>query len=80
MNKTTDYSKAVMAITNLAKEVNPRIGSYREHFLIENFGFIVRLSNGGIKIPTEAAKNYETHPAGLTKEILKTIAGSFWTT
>jgi hypothetical protein len=80
MNKTNDYSKGVMAITNMAKEVNPKIGSYREHFLIENFGFIVRLSNGGIKIPTEVAKNYETHPASLTKEIIQAVAESYWTT
>ncbi len=80
MKKSTDYSKGVIAITNMAKEINPKIGSYQEHFLIENFGFIVRLSNGGIKIPSEAAKDYEANPQSITKEIIQAVAESYWTT
>jgi hypothetical protein len=80
MIKSTDYSNGVMAITNLAREINPQIGNYQEHFFIENFGFIVRLSNGGIKIPSEVAKDYEVNPHTVTRAIVKEVAESYWTT
>jgi hypothetical protein len=79
MTKTTDYSKGVMEITRLAREFNPRIGNYQEHFIIENFGFIVSLSNGSIKIPVDLAKHCEEEPATLTREMIKTVAESYWT-
>ena len=78
MTKTTEYARGVIAITDLARELNPNIGSYREHFIIENFGFIVQLSNGGIKIPRELAQDHEANPHHITRENIKAVAESYW--
>ena len=78
MKKSTEFTTGVINITNLAREVNPEIGSYQEHFSIENFGFIVLLSNGGVKISRELAHFCETLPGSVTKESIKVVAESYW--
>ena len=78
MNKTTEYTKAVIAITELARGINANIGRYQEHFSIENFGFIIRLTNGGIKMPREFVQEYEMHPSRVTREAVKVVAESYW--
>jgi hypothetical protein len=78
MTTTTEYARGVIAITDLARQINPNIGSYKEHFIIENFGFIVQLSNGGIKIPRELAQEYELQPWNVAKNSIKAVAESYW--
>lgn len=78
MTSTTEYARGVIAITDMAREINPTIGSYREHFIIENFGFIVQLSNGGLKIPRALAQDYEMLPWTIAKEKIKAVAESYW--
>jgi hypothetical protein len=78
MTSTTEYARGVIAITDMAREINPNIGSYKEHFIIENFGFIVMLSNGGIKIPRELAQDYEVQPWNFVKDRIRGVAASYW--
>ena len=78
MTKTTECVRGVIAITDLARELNPDIGSYKEHFIIENFGFVVQLSNGGIKIPRELARDYEVQPWNIAKDRIKAVTESYW--
>lgn len=78
MTKTTEHTKGVMAITDLARGINANIGTYMEHFSIENFEYIVRLSNGGIKIAKELAKDFEIQPVRITRAGIKTVAESYW--
>ncbi len=78
MTKTTEYTRGVIAITDMARGINTNIGSYLEHFSIENFEFIVRLSNGGVKIARELAADYEMRPGRVTREGIKIVAESYW--
>lgn len=37
MQKSTDYTKGVIGVVNLARNLNNEIGVYQEHFINENF-------------------------------------------
>lgn len=78
MEKSKEYTTGIIIITNLARKLNPDIGLYLEHFHIENFGFIVRLSNGGIKISKDLAHYCEMLPDGIANDRIKLVAESFW--
>lgn len=55
MIKTTKNSSGVMGITSLSRNLNSEIGSYQEHYINENFGYTVRLTNGAINMSSEIA-------------------------
>lgn len=78
MTKTTEQTRGVIAITELVREINPNIGTYEEHFSIENFEFIVRLSNGGIKIARELARDYEMDAGSIIRKAIEDVAASYW--
>lgn len=77
MTKTDKCKRGVISITNLAREINPEIGSYQEHFINELFGFSVRLSNGAISMSIEVAEDYEVQPSSVTQERIEKVANSF---
>ena len=54
-----------MAVTSLARTLNPKIGDYQELFINEDFGFSIRLSNGSINISLEVAQDYEAQPSSV---------------
>ena len=59
MQKTTQYQRGVMGITNLARSINPEIGNYVEHYINEMFGISVKLSNGAINLSVEIVQVFE---------------------
>jgi hypothetical protein len=61
MQKTTQYQRGVMGITNLASSINPEIGNYVEHYINEMFGISVKLSNGAINMTVEIAQDFEAN-------------------
>ena len=77
MTKTTQYQSSVMAVTSLARTFNPEIGDYQEHFINEDFGFSIRLSNGSINISLEVAQDYEAQPISLTRDRIERVVNSF---
>lgn len=77
MQKTTQYTNGVIAVTSLARSVNPDIGSYQEHYVNENFGFSVRLSNGAITMSIEVAQDYEAQPSSVTPDRIENVAKTF---
>ncbi len=77
MQKSTDYTNGVIGVVNLARKFNNEIGVYSEHFINENFQFIVRLSNGRLKMSTEIAQDYEAQPTSVTGDRVKAVADTF---
>ena len=78
MTKTEEYKNGVIAITNLARTINPEIGFYQEHFINENFGFSVRLSNNGaISMSREIAQDFEAMPNSISQERIQNVAKTF---
>ncbi|MBI2284117.1 MAG: hypothetical protein HYU71_10440 [Bacteroidetes bacterium] len=77
MTKTTQYQSGVMAVTSLARTINPEIGAYQEHFINESFGFSVRLSNGAINMSVEVAQDYEAQPSSVTQDRIERVAKTF---
>lgn len=77
MTKTTQYQSGVMAVTSLARALNPEIGTYQEHFINEGFSFSIRLSNGAIHMSIEVAQDYETQPSSVTQDRIEKVATTF---
>lgn len=77
MTETTDYQNGVIAMTSLARIINPEIGAYQKHFINENFGFMVRLSNGAINMSVEVAQDYEAQPSSVTPDRIERVASTF---
>lgn len=77
MTKTTQYQSSVIAVTSLARTLNPEIGAYQEHFINETFGLSVRLSNGVINMSVEVAQDYEAQPSSVTQDRIEKVANTF---
>lgn len=77
MQKTTQYSGGVRGILTRARQYNPEIGNYVEHFINERFSFTIRLSNGRIEMPMEMAHDQETMPSSISEERIQNIAQRF---
>jgi len=78
MEKTKENTIGVMGITSLARNVNPEIGSYQEHFINESFGYSVRLSNNGaIDMSREIAQDYESLPNSITNDRIEKVASTY---
>lgn len=77
MQKTTLNINGVMGVTSLARIVNPLIGSYEEHYINENFGFSVRLSNGAINMSMEVAQDYEAQRSSVTPDRVQKVANTY---
>lgn len=79
MTPTKENEKGVRAITDLARLQNQEIGFYQQHYINENFGYTVRLTNnGGIRVSQEIAQDYEVDPASITEEQIQRVANSYW--
>jgi len=77
MVKTDKNKRGIIALTDFARTINGEIGSYQEHFINENFHYIVRLDNGRIDIPVENAQDYEVQPGSISDEQIIRIANSY---
>jgi hypothetical protein len=77
MQKTTQYQRGVMDITNLARSINPEIGNYVEHYINEMFGISVKLSNGAINVTVEIAQDFEINPGYVDLVRIENTAKSF---
>jgi hypothetical protein len=77
MEKTNLNTRGVSALTSLARLTNPIIGTYQEHFINEDFGFTVRLSNGAIRMSKEVAEDYELQPSSVTQDRIDKIANTY---
>jgi hypothetical protein len=87
MVRTSKYFYGVIGVLTIARNVNPDIGPYQEHFIDENFGFTVRLSNGTLHMSEEIALDYEVLSRSVTPDRIAIVAKSFikkekkiWTT
>jgi hypothetical protein len=60
-----------------AKDKNPKIGTYQEHFINEKFDYVVRLSNGRVVVSVEAAQDFEAQPSSITDQMIQRVADSF---
>lgn len=77
MQKTTEYQNAVTAIVSRASGINPKIGSYMEHFINESFNFTVRLDNGRVSISRELAQDYQATGGRIEQERIIHVANSY---
>lgn len=77
MVKTNANTAGVMGVTSLARNLNTQIGSYQEHFLNENFGYSVRLTNGAIRMSREIAEDFETMQSSVTDERVQRVAETY---
>jgi hypothetical protein len=77
MIKTEKYFRGVVGVLSLARTVNQEIGPYQKHFINENLGFTVKLSNGIITMSEEDAKDYEELPNRLTSDRIASVAKTF---
>ena len=77
MQKTTQYQRGVMGITNLARTINPEIGNYVEHYINEMFGISVKLSNGAINMSVEIAQDFEANPNSIDSTRIENVSKTF---
>lgn len=77
MIKTTKNSSGVMGITSLSRNLNSEIGSYQEHYINENFGYTVRLTNGAINMSSEIAEDYENQRNSITNDRIEKVVNTF---
>lgn len=77
MKKTTEYTIGVNGVISLAREINPNIGFYQEHYIDEHFRFIIRLSNGRLEMSMEVAQDYEAQPSSVTLDRIESVAKTF---
>lgn len=77
MIKTENNKKGVIGITKQASLIDKNIGSYKEHFINEYFGYTVKLSNGVISIPRKIAEDYEVQKGIVTPKRIKEIAKTY---
>ena len=77
MTKTDENRRGVMSVTSLARKINPKIGTYQEHYINDNFGFSVRLSNGIIEMSREVAQDYEALPNSVTSDRIERVARTY---
>lgn len=77
MQKTTQYQRGVMGITNLARSINPEIGNFVEQFINEMFGISVKLFNGAISMSVEIAQDIEANPNTIDSIRIEKVAKSF---
>jgi len=71
------HTNGVKGITYLAQTINPKIGSYQEHFINGNYDFTVKLSNGKIDMSIEIAQDYEAQPGSVTYDRYEIVADTF---
>jgi hypothetical protein len=71
------YKSAVLEIINRAKEYAPTIGKYCDHSILEESEIVVRLTNGKLSMPVEAAIKQDSLPYSLKEDWVKSIAGTF---
>lgn len=77
MEKTIKNTNGVISVGFEARIYNPAIGSYREHFINERFGYTVRLSNGRIEISMEIAEDYEVQPSSVSSDRIAKVAETY---
>lgn len=77
MQKTTQYQRGVMGITNLARSINPEIGNYVEHYINEMFGISVKLSNGAVNMTIEIAQDFEANPNSIDSTRIENVSKTF---
>ena len=77
MVKTTANAAGVMGVTSLARTLNTQIGSYQEHYLNDDFGYSVRLSNGAIRMSREIAEDFETMKSSVTNDRVQKVAETY---
>jgi hypothetical protein len=77
MQKTTQYQRGVMGITNLSRSNNPEIGNYVEHYINEMFVISVKLSNGAINMTVEIAQDFEANPNSIDSIRIENVSKTF---
>jgi hypothetical protein len=78
MIKTDQYRNGVIGIISLARRINPKIGSYIEHYNNDGFDFAVRLSDtGAITMQPELAHDYETQPSRVSPDKILKVANTY---
>lgn len=71
------YKNAVLEIVNRAKGYAPAIGKYQDHSIERESQIVVRLTNGKLSMPIEAAIKQESLPHSLQEDWIESIAGTF---
>jgi hypothetical protein len=71
------YKNAILEIINRAKEYTPAIGKYCDHAILADSEIIVRLTNGTLSMPVEAAIKQDSLPYSLKEDWIQSIAGTF---
>lgn len=74
---TNKYKNSIRALTQLAAEMNPAIGTYQSHYLNKDLGFTVHLSNGSIEIPVDLASSYEKNREEFNPHKVRKVALSY---
>jgi uncharacterized protein YpmS len=75
---SNEYTQGVIGVTSLARSMNTSIGSYLEHYINEDFGFTVRLSNNGaIRMSRAIAEDYENEIEMVTDDRVENVAKSY---
>ncbi|WP_295201964.1 hypothetical protein [uncultured Chryseobacterium sp.] len=77
MTRTTENQNGVIHIIGRAKQYDPEIGNYEEHFINERFDYTVRLSNGRIVVPRSMAQDQEAQPSSIDEKHIQSVAANF---
>lgn len=71
------YKNAVLEILNRARPYAPTLGKYLDHSIYHESEIVVKLSNGKLTMPIEAAVKQESLPRSLQEDWIESIAGTF---
>lgn len=71
------YKRAVLEIVERVKKYTPAIGKYCDHSFDPESQIVVRLTNGKLLMPVEAAVKQDSLPHSLNEDWIETIARTF---
>lgn len=74
---TSQYKTGVLNLIARIKNYNPEIGQYISHSLAHDKEFVIRLSNGTLKVPPEVAHSQEVFPALVPEAWIMEIERSY---
>ncbi|RAW02334.1 hypothetical protein [Pseudochryseolinea flava] len=77
MIKSTQYVKGVREIVERVATQRPDVGKYIHHEAIDNAEFIIKVKNGTLRMPKDAACNQEMYPINVPEDWIKEIADTF---
>ncbi len=72
-----DKREAVISLLNALRTYNPSIGYFEQYLTNENFEYVIKVTNGRIRVSSSLVDDWALNPSFITEFELKHIASGF---